>query len=88
MREFNKRKFAANMCFALSAWFTFSIMVFTPEVQADDLLIAFFKTAAIIFNDINLLTLSVLATWFAIVGIWLNITPKSTKEQNAKGEQK
>jgi len=86
MKAFNKRKFAANMCFALSAWFTFSIMVFTPEVQAGDLLTTFFKTAAVIFNDINLLTLSVLATWFAIVGIWLGVTPKSTEEQNIKGE--
>jgi len=86
MKPFNRRKFAANMCFAISVWLTFSVMIFTPEVQADDLLIAFFKTAAIIFNDINLLTLSVLATWFAIAGIWLGITPKSTEKQKEKGE--
>jgi len=76
MKAFNRRKFAANMCFALSAWLTFSVMIFTPEIQANDLLTAFFKTAAAIFNDITLLTLSVLATWFAIVGIWLEVVPK------------
>jgi len=87
MKAFNRRKFAANMCFAFSAWLTFLVMVFTPEVQADDLITAFFKTAVIIFNDINLLTLSVLATWFTIIGIWLGITPKSIiKEQKEKGE--